>query len=118
LELVRYLHLNPIRAKILADLRALDRYPWTGHSTLLNTVRHAWQDTSTILAQFSSTPAKAREAYRAFVADGFPQGRRFDLQGGGLLRSQGGWTAVRELRDGREACQGGERVLGDTAFVQ
>ena len=31
LELVRYLHLNPLRAKILSDLRALDRYPWTGH---------------------------------------------------------------------------------------
>ena len=30
LELVRYLHLNPIRAKALPDLRSLDRYPWTG----------------------------------------------------------------------------------------
>ena len=37
-ELVRYLHLNPLRAQVVADLRTLDRYPWTGHSALLGTV--------------------------------------------------------------------------------
>ena len=30
LELVRYLHLNPVRAALVKDLRALDRYPWSG----------------------------------------------------------------------------------------
>jgi hypothetical protein len=29
LEFVRYLHLNPLRAKIVPDLRRLDHYPWT-----------------------------------------------------------------------------------------
>ena len=38
LELVRYLHLNPLRATIVPDLRTLDRYAWTGHSALLGTV--------------------------------------------------------------------------------
>jgi REP element-mobilizing transposase RayT len=37
-ELVRYLHLNPIRAKVVPDLRHLARYPWTGHRALLGTV--------------------------------------------------------------------------------
>ena len=41
LELVRYLHLNPLRAKVVSDLRALDRYPWTGYSALLGTVPRA-----------------------------------------------------------------------------
>jgi len=118
LELVRYLHLNPIRAKVLPNLRTLDRYPWTGHSALLHTVPRVWQDTPTLLARFGPTLTKARKAYRAFVADGLPQGRRPDLQGGGLLRSQGGWAAVRALRRGRESYRGDERVLGDTAFVQ
>ena len=49
LELVRYLHLNPLRAKIVSDLRQLARFPWTGHSALLGTVPSPWQDTSTIL---------------------------------------------------------------------
>jgi len=35
LELIRYIHLNPLRAKIVADLKALDKYAWTGHSVLI-----------------------------------------------------------------------------------
>ena len=107
LELVRYLHLNPVRATVLADLRTLDRYPWTGHSALLGTVPRAWQDTATILAQFGATRRRAVAAHRTFVAEGLPQGRRPELQGGGLLRSLGGWQAVAALRRGREAYLGG-----------
>jgi len=118
LELVRYLHLNPLRAKVLPDLRTLDQYPWTGHSALLGTVLRPWQDTATILAQFGPTDRRARHAYRAFVADGVPQGRRPELQGGGLLRSLGGWQAVTQLRRGREAYLGDERILGGTEFVE
>jgi REP element-mobilizing transposase RayT len=118
LELVRYLHLNPLRAKVLTDLRALDRYPWTGHSALLGTVPRAWQDTATILAQFGPTRRRAIRAYRAFVAEGIPQGRRAEFQGGGLLRSHGGWAAVAALRRGREAYQGDERILGSSDFVE
>ena len=35
LELIRYIHLNPLRAGLVKDLKALDKYRWTGHSTLL-----------------------------------------------------------------------------------
>jgi len=73
LELVRYLHLNPLRAKAVRTLRALDRYPWTGHSALVGTVARPWQATQIILAQFGRTAGRARRAYRAFVAAGIPQ---------------------------------------------
>lgn len=43
LELVRSLHLNPFRAQVVADLRTLDRFPWTGHSALLGKVARPWQ---------------------------------------------------------------------------
>jgi len=117
LELVRYLHLNPLRAHVVSDLRALDRYPWTGHSALVGTMPRLWQDTQTILTQFGPARRRAIHAYRAFVAEGLPEGRRPDLQGGGLVRSLGGWAAVTALRRGREAYQGDERVLGSSAFV-
>ena len=117
LELVRYLHLNPIRAKVVSGLRALDRYHWTGHSALVGTVARPWQETPTILSQFASSRRRAIRAYHAFVAAGLPVGRRPDLQGGGLVRSLGGWAAVRALRRGREAYQGDERVLGSSVFV-
>jgi hypothetical protein len=117
LELVRYLHLNPLRAQAVPDLRTLDRYPWTGHRALLGRIPRPWQDTTTILAQFGRAAARARRAYRAFVAAGIPQGRRPELQGGGLLRSVGGWQAVAALRRGREAYLGDERILGSSEFV-
>lgn len=47
-----------------------------------------------------------------------PAGRRPELQGGGLVRSLGGWAAVRALRRGREAYLGDERVLGSPGFVE
>jgi len=117
LELVRYLHLNPLRATVVPDLRTLDRFAWTGHSALLGTVPQPWQATAEILGQFGPTRARACRAYRAFVAAGLPQGRRPELQGGGLLRSVGGWAAVQALRRGREAYASDERVLGRPEFV-
>jgi REP element-mobilizing transposase RayT len=114
LELVRYLHLNPLRAKVLADLRSLDRYPWAGHSALLGTVPRPWQETQSILAQFGPTP---RRAYRAFVQAGLRQGRRPEFQGGGLLRSAGGWAEVRALRQQGTSTAADPRILGGGAFV-
>ncbi len=35
LELVRYIHLNPLRAGLVADMAGLDHYPWSGHAVLL-----------------------------------------------------------------------------------
>ncbi len=35
LELIRYIHLNPLRAGMVKDLRELDKYSWTGHSAIL-----------------------------------------------------------------------------------
>jgi hypothetical protein len=35
LELIRYIHLNPLRANLVKDLKELDKYRWTGHSAIL-----------------------------------------------------------------------------------
>jgi len=118
LELVRYLHLNPLRAQVVPDLRALERSPWTGHSTLLGSVHRPWQATQAILAQFGPTVRRARTAYRAFVAAGVAQGRRPEFQGGGLLRSHGGWAGLTARRRDRAPAWGDVRVLGSSAFVE
>lgn len=117
LELVRYLHLNPLRAGVVRDFRALDRYPWSGHAALMGTLSRPWQVTTEVLGLFAPTVTRARMAYRSFVAAGAAQGRRPELQGGGLVRSLGGWVAVRNLRRGREQYLSDERVLGSSEFV-
>jgi len=43
-ELVRYIHLNPLRVKLVGDLRELERYPYCGHGVILGTIKNDWQD--------------------------------------------------------------------------
>ena len=118
LELVRYIHLNPLRAKVVPDLKALDRYPYCGNSALMGKVKCDWQNTDKVLSLFSERSSTARRAYRQFVSNGIEQGKRTDLTGGGLVRSMGGWAAVKALRASKVFEKGDERILGDGDFVE
>lgn len=118
LELVRYIHLNPLRAQLVRDLDELDHYPYAGHSALMGRRVYGWQAVADVLGQFARRAGAAREKYRAFVADGIARGRRPDLVGGGLIRSLGGWAAVQELgQDESLRMKGDERILGESGFV-
>lgn len=96
LELVRYIHLNPLRAGLIRELKELDSYPYSGHSTIMGELKKSWQEREEILQLFDSKPASARRAYRIFVEQGIEQGRRYDLAGGGLIRSAGGWEGLKQ----------------------
>jgi len=117
-ELVRYIHLNPLRTGLVESLRALDRYPWCGHATLMGHRTVPWQDRREVLAWFGRTVARAVQAYRAYVAAGIPLGRRPDLVGGGLVRSLGGWAAVRAMRPRTPEDMADPRILGCGDFVE
>ena len=117
LELVRYIHLNPLRAHLVEDLKELDSYPYAGHSFILGKRKNDWQDIKHILAFFDRKMAAARRQYRAYVEEGIEQGRRPELVGGGLVRSLGGWEKVKALRKKEMRLKGDERILGDTDFV-
>jgi len=118
LELIRYIHLNPVRARKVKTLGELAVYPYCGHGCLLGKGVCRWQDRDSVLAQFGKTAARARRQYEAFVQEGFGQGRKPELTGGGLVRSHGGWQAVKEqLRRGIRM-KGDERILGSSGFVE
>jgi REP element-mobilizing transposase RayT len=117
-ELVRYIHLNPIRAKMVEGLAGLEEYAYSGHRVLSGVGECPWQDDRYVLRQFGTGLRAARSRYLAFVEAGMDQGRREDLTGGGLMRSLGGWSEVKRLgRKGSERIKGDERILGDTEFV-
>jgi len=117
-ELVRYIHLNPLRARMVADVAGLHRYPYSGHSALLGKFNRPWQATDPVLTGFATTAGRARRAYAAYVEAGIAQGRRPDLTGGGLIRSLGGWAEVERRRDqGRALVKSDERILGESDFV-
>jgi putative transposase len=117
-ELVRYIHLNPIRAGKVKDINALNSHPNCGHSVLMGKVKHDWQDTDSVLKLFGSTVRKARNSYLAFVTKAVDQGRRPELVGGGLLRSHGGWAALKAMRSAGMWAMGDERILGSSDFVE
>ncbi len=118
LELVRYIHLNPLRAGMLTDLDQLDTFAWAGHSALLGGVERPWQDADTVLGRFAGSVGKARKGYREFMAAGIGQGHRDELSGGGLVRSAGGNREVLEKGRGREPWSFDERILGSSEFVE
>jgi hypothetical protein len=78
---------------------------------------YPWMDRAYILGQFASTKRKAIGAYHRFVQDGLDEGRRPELTGGGLIRSQGGWSQVLALRSKGEKESSDERILGSGEFV-
>jgi REP element-mobilizing transposase RayT len=116
LELLRYIHLNPLRAGLVADLDALDCYPWTGHAAMMGHHNLPWHDCDFGLAPFGRTRAQARTAYRAFLADGL-RSPEPDLDGGGLRRSLGLWQRLTPMRRGREDWSCDERIYGSSGFV-
>ena len=106
-EIVRYIHLNPVRAGICAGLAQLDRYPWCGHAAIMGNARNNFQDTKTVLRRFGKTDAEARERYRQYLEEG---------------TASSSDTVIRTIRDsnrGRESVfHTGCWVIGDKEFVQ
>ena len=179
LELIRYIHLNPLRAKLVRDLKELDKYPWCGHSAILGRRKNplipkgspsaegglsfslssgkgkqkhpdhpvklaraklqakscpacpvalvdgtgvrnislAEKTVEDVLLHFGNKVREARRRYRQFVKNGVEQGKRPELQGGGLVRSAGGNKAGLLGRRKEEREKGDARILGSGDFV-
>ncbi len=113
LELLRYIHLNPLRSGLVPDLSTLDSYPWTGHAVIMGNGILEGQVADDILALFSKSATKARRHYHRFITDGVAQGTRDDLTSGKRRRTNlpddpyddrilGGGDFIEELRTRRE----------------
>jgi len=117
-EMVRYIHLNPVRAGLVKDLEELNRYAYSGQSVLMGNRQRAWQDTDYVLKYFGRQRDYARGQYEAFMAAGLHQGRREELSGGGLIRSLGWWKAIKAGDLKGTFIKSDERILGDNDFVE
>jgi len=117
-ELVRYIHLNPLRAGLVLSHKELDQYLFSGHSPLAGTSEKEWQSVNEVLSFFGTKRIVARKNYQVFVKKGLKQGRKPELMGGGLIRSTGGWDAVKSLRKKNMHIKSDERILGDSDFVK
>ncbi len=117
LELVRYIHLNPLRAKFVDSMDQLDKYPFSGHSVTMGNSEVVWQECGEVLKYFSKQKAAAKRKYREFVAKGIETGKRQDLTGGGLIRRSGGWQGIKDAKEADIHLKSDERILGNSDFV-
>ena len=68
LGLLKYIHFNPLRAKLV---ETLDAYPWSSHHAYIEKNNPlAIVDTDLVLRMFSDSKRRSRKQYREFMADG------------------------------------------------
>jgi putative transposase len=92
LELVRYIHLNPVRAGIASTA---EEHPWSGHRAYVGMEVVPWLTTDWVLSFFSDKAEAARKKYQAFGEMSKPQYR---------TAWQGSPTSGRQGREGFSDC--------------
>lgn len=116
-KLVAYIHLNPLKAGIVRTFEELERYPWSGHACIMKREARDWFDREYVLHHFGTSESPAIGAYLEFLGDEVKEDREDELSGGGLIRSQGGWSNVLSMRRQGLVEIGDARVLGSGEFV-
>lgn len=81
LELVRYIHLNPVRAGVVL---LPENYSWSGHRAYQGYEEIPWLTSDWILSLFSADSSKARKGYIQFVAEGMKEPRRAEFHTGSV----------------------------------
>ncbi len=111
LELIRYIHLNPIRAGVLAGLDELFSFPWSGHREILGKVRDPISAAEEVLQLFSTNRNAARDHYLTYLADGLRHPLPYLSRGG----KQASLSLDPSLNENEIF---DERILGGGAFVE
>lgn len=117
LEVAAYIHLNPIRAKLVERYNDLADFKWCGHGEVL-AGGGGLLARDYLLEHFGGTEAAAVKKYDLFVQERVGRYKKGEYSGGGLVRSAGGAdiAAGRARRGEKELFD--ERVLGDGGFVE
>jgi REP element-mobilizing transposase RayT len=92
LELTRYVHLNPVRARIV---ERPEQYGWSSYQDYLGMRKApAWLDWETVVGELAKKRSRARSAYRRFVEAGLSPPPQSPLAAavGGLFLGSAEWV--------------------------
>lgn len=78
-ELIRYIHLNPVRAKMVSNPAA---FRYSSHRAYLGMDKPWLVDVDPVLRHFGATKKLARERFEMFVNEGLKFGHREEFYGG------------------------------------
>lgn len=118
LELVAYVHLNPLRARLVRSYEELKRYKWCGHGELFWTARTALVDRNYVFDYFDRGVGDAAAKYEEFLRARIYKYKNGEFSGGGLLRSVGRTGDLLSMRRSGEQEMSDPRVLGSGGFVE
>lgn len=118
LELVRYIHLNPLRAHIVSSIMELENYAQCGHSHVAGRMNYPWQTTEMIRMEFSNSSAKGDwfQNYIDFLKDGSEE-EKLEYASGSYLIGRKGVLANKGLQEKRTD-KATVRVLGSKSFAK
>ncbi len=122
LELIRYIHLNPLRAGMVKNMEDLARYPWTGHAVLMGRRAMPGQHIDEIFIRFGEQPYVARHRYRDFIAEGL-NATNAEADDPVEGRESADWdafcTSLKSLKIHTDSdFSADERILGSASFAQ
>ena len=117
LELVPYIHLNPLRAGLVKDLAELEDYKWCGHGATVRNFKDNILDRAYLLDHFGDDDRAALLKYMQTMAEKAADREHRDLSGGGRLRSAGGCKGVFKALGGSRKELSDQRILGESDFV-
>lgn len=117
-ELVPYIHLNPLRAKLAGSLAELESYKWCGHASAVNGAPDGILARAALLGHLGGDEVTAVERYKTLMAEKAAAGDAAELSGEGQRRGPGrAWSVLRALRADAEA-RSDPRILGEGDFVE
>lgn len=111
-ELIRYIHLNPVRAGLVGSVKKLKDYQWCGHQDIIGASRFTWFYKQEVLRRFDRDTAKAVKNYMDYLESGVG-GESFSSGISGIPHEG---NQDREDKENPVEYEG--RVWGDQDFVR
>lgn len=117
LELVRYIHLNPLRSGIVNTRDGIDRYIWSGHAGIMNKGLFAWQNTTSVLRHFNGNQETRLQNYLKYLFDNDTK-TEVNYDEGNYLLGSSGLLSMESASAKRKTIGNHHRILGNRNFAK
>lgn len=117
LELIRYIHLNPLRAGIVRSIEELDDYPWTGHRAMIHGNDRVWHRTEEVLNAFATEIHDGKCAYLEFLSAGIRKRDSMVLESGNLRIGKNGIVQTIGTESDQRRYDYAGMILGSLGFA-
>jgi REP element-mobilizing transposase RayT len=118
LALIRYIHMNPLKANLVKDIEALGRYPWTSHFGLINQGTYPWQDTAKSLIAIYDNKNDIMKRYGDYFAEDAVKNDHESLERGNYVLGSDGISFIDGgLKKGMKI-ESKYRILGSYEFAK